>query len=178
MGLNMTLKHLYDSMAINDREYRREYSRIRSILQKRYATFKGSKYEAEMMARWNQYGKLKDVTSPREFARILNMMYRDLKAGGNTLSSYKKRENKGIEKLKDRGLKNINEENISLFNQFMDNAREKWLAYVPSEVMLQIWNEWSESGKGVDELWKKYKEWVRGNIPRELWDIEKDEEDI
>lgn len=165
MGLNMGVKHLYESMAINNRDYRREYTRLRDILRKRYATFKGSPYEKEMMARWSQYKKLRDVTSPKEFARILNTMYRDWKQGGNTLASYNAQRRKAIETLHARGLTQINESNLDSFNRFMAEARERWSELIPSSARVRIWQEWQESGAAEDDLWRRYNEWARRNLP-------------
>ena len=176
---------------IPENEIRKEYTRLRDILQKRIRTIQKSDFAGQGIAGQFPQGlpKLAEIR-PEDLPYLLQQAATAINSSSGSLKGLRHRRSETIKSLRERGYTNIDETNISSFARFMEEARERGIEKVygsdtiatlydttiavgvsPEEVM-QDFTWWADNVEDIEEV--SYKLRKRGedvtaeNIRKEL----------
>lgn len=144
---------LYENRAWEDKQMREEYSRLRTIAQKRIARLRKAGYNAPA-----DFRKLKELKFGSHFAGELAAIVTFLMREDSTIKGAKAKEDKKVEFLQARGLKFITRKNVRLFDLFMQYAREESGMLFDSEKAFAIWED--NRGTSLEELKEKFDQWM------------------
>ena len=106
-----------------EREIRKEYSRLRSVAQKRLQRLSEGGYEMTTAYRMNQnrYRTLKELNdSPKQLAERLSDLSRFISARSSTVTGQKGIETERLQSLHASGYEWVNKSNLREFGQFMN----------------------------------------------------------
>lgn len=115
------------SEAYSEKELRKEYSRLRSVAQKRLKNFEGTEWTDTTVYRYNKgrYVTLKNVKNKQELVHLLSDVARFLTAEGGSVSGLKEIRRKALETWHAKpGYDWLNEGNYMAFTRFLEFARE------------------------------------------------------
>ena len=116
---------------IPEKEIRKEYSRLRDVLNKRIQRINESDFAGQGIAGQFPKGlpKLADI-APGDLPYLLQQAATALNSRGGSLKGLQTRQSETIKSLRERGYTNISDSNIRAFANFMEEARDRGLEKV------------------------------------------------
>lgn len=156
------------SEAYSEKELRKEYSRLRSVAQKRLKNFEGTEWTDTTVYRYNKgrYVTLKNIKNKQELVHLLSDVARFLTAEAGSVTGLKEIRKKALETWHAKpGYDWLNEGNYMAFTRFLEFAREfKKAPYLDRAT--EIYK--AAEDQGVDpETIKKNFEWYWKNFDEE-----------
>lgn len=150
---------------IPENEIRKEYTRLRDILQKRIKTIQKSEFAGQGIAGQFPKGlpKLAELR-PEDLPYVLQQFATAIRSNSGSLKGLRKRRKDTLESLHESGYTNINEENIASFARFVEEARDRGLAKVyGSDNIATLFDETIALGIDPDDVLKDFN-WWKENI--------------
>ena len=147
---------------IPEKEIRKEYTRLRDILQKRIKTIQKSEFAGQGIAGQFPQGlpKLAEIR-PEDLPYLLPQAATAINSSGGSLKGLRHRRSETLKSLQERGYTNIDETNISSFARFMEEARERGIDKVyGSDTIATLYDTTIALGIGPDEVMKDFTWWV------------------
>lgn len=116
---------------IPQNEIKKEYTRLRDILNKRIQRINKSDFAGQGIAGQFPQGlpKLAEIR-PEDLPYLLQQAATAINSSAGSLKGLRHRRSETIKSLQERGYTNIDETNISSFAEFMEEARERGLEMV------------------------------------------------
>lgn len=156
----------------DEKELRNEYSRLRSILRKRYERIHASDLgtEEDFAEAMASIPKLADIKSKKDLIHILSQAAKDLMSYRTDLKQLKKKRDNFIETMHQHGYKFINEGNYVKFSKFMELARHKGLlATYDSERLVEFYDTGVDQKENFNEslLESMFERWLEQNGKKE-----------
>lgn len=113
---------------IPEKEIKKEYTRLRDILNKRIQRINKSDFAGQGIAGQFPQGlpKLADI-APEDLPYLLQRAATALNSRSGSLKGLQMRQSETIKSLRERGYTNIDNSNIRQFASFMDEARDRGL---------------------------------------------------
>lgn len=113
---------------IPEKEIKKEYTRLRDILNKRIQRINKSDFAGQGIAGQFPQGlpKLADI-APEDLPYLLQQAATALNSRSGSLKGLQMRQSDTIKSLRERGYTNIDDSNIRQFASFMDEARDRGL---------------------------------------------------
>lgn len=114
---------------LTNKEMRAEYSRLRSIAQKRIANLRRVGYTDDNFYRYNvdRYVPLADIKNEKQLMQKLSDIANFLSSTKSSVRARRAKEREVIETLQEHGLTFINKNNINEFAEFMEAFRQQKL---------------------------------------------------
>ena len=143
-------------------EIRKEYTRLRDILQKRIKTVQKSEFAGQGIAGQFPQGlpKLAEIR-PEDLPYLLQQAATAINSSSGSLKGLRRRRSETIKSLQERGYTNIDETNISSFARFMEEARERGLERVyGSDTIATLYDTTLAIGVSPEEVMKDFTWWV------------------
>lgn len=150
---------------IPEKEIRKEYTRLRDILQKRIKTIQKSEFAGQGIAGQFPQGlpKLAEIR-PEDLPYMLQQFATAIRSKSGSLKGLRKRRIETVESLHESGYTNINEENIASFARFVEEARDRGLTKVyGSDNIASMFDETIALGIDPDDVLKDFN-WWKENI--------------
>lgn len=147
---------------IPEKEIRKEYTRLRDILQKRIKTIQKSEFAGQGIAGQFPQGlpKLAEIR-PEDLPYLLQQAATAINSSAGSLKGLRHRRSETIKSLQERGYTNIDETNISSFARFMEEARERGLEKVyGSDTIATLYDTTIAIGVSPDEVMQDFTWWV------------------
>ena len=147
---------------IPENEIRKEYTRLRDILQKRIKTIQKSEFAGQGIAGQFPDGlpKLSEIR-PEDLPYLLQQAATAINSSAGSLKGLRHRRSETIKSLQERGYTNIDENNISSFARFMEEARERGLEKVyGSDTIATLYDTTIAIGISPDAVMKDFTWWV------------------
>ena len=147
---------------IPENEIRKEYTRLRDILQKRIKTIQKSEFSGQGIAGQFPQGlpKLAEIR-PEDLPYLLQQAATAINSSAGSLKGLRHRRSETIKSLQERGYTNIDETNISSFARFMEEARERGLEKVyGSDTIATLYDTTVATGISPDEVMQDFTWWV------------------
>lgn len=148
--------------------FRKEYTQLRAMVNKRIQRAKASGYAENM----GYFPKLKNIPNRQQFAKELSLLRDYAENPISTAAGRREREEDIINTLHDHGFENINRKNFKQFKDFMKAMEKKYKGetrdgkkkYYDSDKPAEFFdslemNKQKEST--IDELSDMYEEWKR-----------------
>lgn len=116
---------------IPENEIRKEYTRLRDILQKRIKTIQKSEFAGQGIAGQFPQGlpKLAEIR-PEDLPYLLQQAATAINSSAGSLKGLRHRRSETVKSLRERGYTNINESNIQQFARFMEESRDRGLEMI------------------------------------------------
>lgn len=113
---------------IPEKEIKKEYTRLRDILNKRIQRINKSDFAGQGIAGQFPQGlpKLADI-APEDLPYLLQQAATALNSRSGSLKGLQMRQSETVKSLRERGYTNIDDSNIRQFASFMDEARDRGL---------------------------------------------------
>lgn len=113
---------------IPQKEIKKEYTRLRDILNKRIQRINKSDFAGQGISGQFPQGlpKLSEI-APEDLPYLLQQAATALNSRGGSLKGLQMRQSETVKSLRERGYTNISDSNIRSFARFMDEARDRGL---------------------------------------------------
>ena len=150
---------------IPENEIRKEYTRLRDILQKRIKTIQKSEFAGQGIAGQFPDGlpKLSEIR-PEDLPYVLQQFATAIRSNSGSLKGLRKRRAETLKSLHESGYTNINQENIASFARFVEEARDRGLAKVyGSDNIATMFDEAIALGIDPDDVMGDFS-WWKDNI--------------
>lgn len=150
--------------ALTAKEMRAEYSRLRTVANKRLERFKGTKYEDSQsyIKNANKFVRLKDIENERDLIYKLYELKKFVTAKSSSVSGMREIERKTLETAHDRGLTWLNAGNLQSFGAFMEECRAKGYARLyGSERCAQLFGTAAKKGLDPAEVQADFNYWMQ-----------------
>ena len=147
---------------IPEKEIRKEYTRLRDILQKRIKTIQKSEFAGQGIAGQFPQGlpKLAEIR-PEDLPYLLQQAATAINSSSGSLKGLRHRRSETIKSLQERGYTNIDESNISSFARFMEESRERGLDRVyGSDTIATLYDTTIAIGVSPEEVMQDFTWWV------------------
>lgn len=144
-----------------EKELRKEYSRLRSIARKRLERIAETKYVTSATYKYNAgvYIPLSAVSNKNELSALLASVIRFLTAKTGSLTGLKEATSGTIETLHESGYTWIDEENLRLFGDFMDYARNLMQGkLLDSDRVAKMFRD-ANKRKNIEQVKEHFEEW-------------------
>lgn len=171
-----TLKYTPDvytpigAKSLTEPELRKEYSRLRSIANKRLKRFEGTEYidTQQYIQNKGKYLPLKDIKSESDLRHLFSDVARFIKAETGSVSGLNKQRDKMIETFQDRGYDFVNKGNVRKFVDFMEYARNASLGRMYDSKRVANLFDYAEENK-IDskDLKKIFNKWIKKESKRQ-----------
>lgn len=143
-------------------EIRKEYTRLRDILNKRIQRIQESDFANQGIAGKFPKGlpKLADIT-PEDLPYLLQQAATALTSKSGSLKGLQQRQQSAIESFRERGYTQINESNFKEFVNFLEEAKEKGLAKVyGSDSIVNLYENSQALGLSPDDIMRDFNWWT------------------
>ena len=122
-----TVSSLELADVLTNKEMRVEYSRLRSIAQKRLANLRRAGYTDDNFYRYNaeRYVPLADIKNEKQLMQKLSDIANFLSSRKSIVRERRKKEADILERLHKNGLDFVNEDNLQRFGEFMEAFRQE-----------------------------------------------------
>ena len=147
----------------NDADLRAEYSRLRSIAQKRISRIKGTEFEQSAIFKENRHGFLtvKQATAQNVLVDELMSIRRFLLDDTSTLTGARERKAKILGTLNERGYTFVNSQNYWKYTQFMDFADSMLKGtYYSSDFVNDFFERFESSGATLEQMKRWFTNWM------------------
>lgn len=148
-------------------DLRAEYSRLRTIANKRLAGLKRAGFAEEDAYKYNvgKYVKLKEIDKRVNPRRDLELLLRDVarffNSDQSTITGQRRRIAQTVETLQHKGLWFIDKDNLKDFGDFMEYMRNRLADQLyDSERLVDIFMEAMENGVDPMEIAKTFNDWI------------------
>lgn len=166
---------------LTEKEVRQEYSRLRSIAQKRLKRFQGTEWEDTQIYKYNKdnFPKMKDIKSKDEIYHRLSLVANFITSSRSTISGLKRERKETINTLQERGYTYINNKNFKDFTEFMETIRTEKIAQIyDSKRIAELFNVAQKKKIPVDEIKKDFSSWMKNKEKLEKLKLTKNKNDI
>lgn len=150
---------------IDERELRKEYTRLRKIANKRLKRLQASEYkETDLVKEYaGGFALLADVEDlPRELTKLARFVAREM----SSVTGLKRIDNQTISTLHQHGYTFVNTKNVRQFGAFMEEMRQAGLSKIYSSEFIATW--WGEKGASVrynvSTLKREFEKYVGKNL--------------
>lgn len=156
-------------------EARAEYSRLRSVAEKRLKRLsrtEGARYSAYQMYGREGFTPLPRDATPADVGRALADVHHFLEMKTSSISQIRESQRQALKTLQERGYSFVNKSNIKEFGEFMESARQAGVAranrggspiivelyetvkrlQIPPEIVRQNFAEWLAKKGELDKL--------------------------
>lgn len=143
-------------------EIRKEYTRLRDILNKRIKRIQESTFANQGIAGKFPGGlpKLADI-APEDLPYMLQQAATALTSKSGSLKGLQQRKQSAIESFRERGYTQINESNFREFVDFLEEAKERGLGKVyGSDYIVNMYENSQAIGISPDEIMKDFNWWA------------------
>ena len=147
----------------NDADLRAEYSRLRSIAQKRISRIKGTEFEQSAIFKENRHGFLtvKQAKAQDVLVDELMSIRRFLLDTTSTLTGARERKAKILNTLNERGYTFVNSENYWKYTQFMDFADSMLKGtYYSSDFVNDFFEKIESQGSSLEQMKRWFTNWM------------------
>lgn len=147
---------------IPESETRKEYTRLRDILNKRIKRIQESDFANQGIAGKFPGGlpKLADI-APEDLPYLLQQAATALNSNSGSLKGLQQRKRSAIESFRERGYTQINETNFTEFVKFLDDAKERGLDKIyGSDYIVNMYEDVQAIGISPDEIMKDFNWWA------------------
>ena len=147
----------------NDADLRAEYSRLRSIAQKRISRIKGTEFEQSAIFKENRHGFLtvKQAQAQDVLVDELMSIRRFLLNTTSTLTGARERKAKILNTLNERGYTFVNSENYWEYTQFMDFADSMLKGtYYSSDFVNDFYEKFESQGASLEQMKRWFTNWM------------------
>lgn len=147
----------------NDADLRAEYSRLRSIAQKRISRIKGTEFEQSAIFKENRHGFLtvKQAQAQDVLVDELMSIRRFLLETTSTLTGARERKAKILNTLNERGYTFVNSENYWEYTQFMDFADSMLKGtYYSSDFVNDLFEKFESQGSSLEQMKRWFTNWM------------------
>lgn len=147
----------------NDADLRAEYSRLRSIAQKRISRIKGTEFEQSAIFKENRHGFLtvKQAQAQDVLVDELMSIRRFLLDPTSTLSGARERKAKILNTLNERGYTFVNSQNYWKYTQFMDFADSMLKGtYYSSDFVNDFYERFESAGASLEQMKRWFSNWM------------------
>lgn len=112
---------------LTEKEMRAEYSRLRSIAQKRLANLRRAGYTEDNFYRYNaeRYVPLADIKNEKQLMQKLSDIANFLSSRKSVVRERRKKEADILDRMHKNGLDFVNEDNLQRFGEFMEAFRQE-----------------------------------------------------
>lgn len=145
------------------KEVRKEYSRIRQIVQKRLKRFEGTEYEKSRFYQMykDEFKKLKDIKSERELRHLLIELVRVFESRHGNVSELNEQKKKFLKNMQEKYPGIVTENNYEEFIDFMESLKAAGIKYMyDSERFLEFFEE--RGGKiPIKDLQEEFEKWIQ-----------------
>lgn len=144
----------------HEEKLREEYTRLRDIAQKRIKrAMKSGESLEEIRAPFAEVPKLRDIKNPRDFARELAALRKWTGSKYSTAAGRKAIRQKTAETMQKLGYEGVSEDNVTLFNRFMEQMRRRYeedtpegkVRFIGSDFLVEAFDALRERGKINEE---------------------------
>lgn len=143
-------------------EIRKEYSRLRDVINKRIQRIQESDFKNQGIAGKFPKGlpKLADI-APEDLPYLLQQAATALTSKSGSLKGLEQRQQSAIESFRERGYTQINESNFKEFVNFLEEAKEKGLAKVyGSDSIVNLYENSQALGLSPDDIMRDFNWWT------------------
>lgn len=143
-------------------EIRKEYTRLRDILNKRIQRIQESTFANQGIAGKFPGGlpKLADI-APEDLPYMLQQAATALTSKSGSLKGLQQRQQSAIESFRERGYTQINESNFKEFVNFLEEAKERGLSKVyGSDSVVNLYENSQAMGLSPDEVMQDFNWWA------------------
>lgn len=147
---------------IPENEIRKEYTRMRDILQKRIKTIQKSEFAGQGIAGQFPQGlpKLAEIR-PEDLPYLLQQAATAINSSAGSLKGLRHRRSETIKSLQERGYTNIDETNISSFARFMEESRDRGLEKIyGSDAIAEMYDSLVAIGVSPESIMTDFKWWL------------------
>lgn len=151
-------------------DLRKEYSRLRSIADKRIKRMGKSEWNDSQIYLENREGfkTLKDIKTDAELRHEFSNLARFVTSERGTVSGQNKIRKETVKTLKDRGYDFVTVKNFRDFAEFMEYARTSNLGKLyDSDKVAEVYETEEKKGTDPEELRKAYDKWREEQKPQE-----------
>lgn len=148
---------------LTDAEMRQEYSRLRSIANKRLQRMEDTRYTnyQSYIKNVGKYVPLSDIKTRRELIYKLSEVQKFVSARTSSISGIRELERQTLETAHERGLTFLNKDNLHLFGEFMEEARAKGYAKIyGSERIAELFGTAAKKGLNPKEVYNDFAYWM------------------
>lgn len=147
---------------IPQNDIKKEYTRLRDILNKRIQRINKSDFAGQGIAGQFPKGlpKLAD-TAPEDLPYLLQQAATALNSRSGSLKGLQMRQSETIKSLRERGYTNIDESNLRQFGRFMEESRDRGLEKIyGSDTIANAYDTMTAIGISPDEVMKDFTWWL------------------
>ena len=144
----------------HERALRAEYSRLRSMAQKRVKrAFEKGETAESLRLPVQEFPKLKEIKSNADLARALSQVTRWTTSKYSTAKGREQIAQKTAQSMQKLGYEGVTPQNVNKFNQFMEQMRRKYeedtpegrVMFIGSDFLVEAFDELRERGKITDK---------------------------
>lgn len=151
------------SKNLTEKEIRAEYSRLRSIAQKRLKRFEGTEWTDTQVYRSNKgkYIPVKDIKNKTQMVALLAELARFITAETGSVSGLNENRKRNVETLHEHGYTFVTKENFRNFAEFMEEFRIRKLNRIyDSERVAELFSMAENKAIPPKELMKDFSFWI------------------
>lgn len=147
----------------DEKELRKEYSKIRSIVRKRYERIDKSKVKSKLKERFpiSHFKPLKDIKDDRELWFLMSELASVYESKSSSITGIKEKRAETIESFKENGYDFVNENNLDDFLEFMNVIKNYSESRIyDSDRAVKVFREGSNKKWNKRKMLQKYKEYI------------------
>lgn len=147
----------------DEKELRKEYSKIRSIVRKRYERIDKSKVKSKLKERFpiSHFKPLKDMKDDRELRFLMSELASVYESKSSSITGIKEKRAETIESFKENGYDFVNENNLDDFLEFMNVIKNYSESRIyDSDRAVKVFREGSNKKWNKRKMLQKYKEYI------------------
>lgn len=145
-------------------EVRAEYSRLRSVAQKRLQRLEQAGFlrEGVALSRRRSFKKLAEMKDPRDVRASLVDLYRFLHAETSTVGGQRRVMRRTIANFQFYGIKNINEKNYFKYIEYLEHLKEEYdiRKMVASPQIIEYLAQVKNLSMAAEELERDFEKWL------------------
>lgn len=149
--------------AVEEKQARAEYSRLRSVARKRIERLGSSEFSNRAIYRYNvnRFIPLQDVRSVGQLGSLLGDVKRFLESPVSTVSGQRADRKSKIAQLHAHNYKFVNESNFDRFTDFMEYIREKSRAsQLSSDQVAELFEVFKVGDVDLEQVSKEFSKWI------------------
>ena len=147
---------------IPEKEIKKEYTRLRDILNKRIQRINKSDFAGQGISGQFPQGlpKLAEI-APEDLPYLLQQAATALNSRSGSLKGLQMRQSETVQSLRERGYTNIDESNIRQFARFMEESRDRGLEKIyGSDAIAEMYDSLVAIGVSPESVMTDFKWWL------------------